>query len=224
MSAGVNAGRSAESRRERLKAVYGEARQCERCELAATRTQVVFGAGNADADVVLVGEAPGADEDAQGIPFVGRSGQLLERLLGEAGLGREEVFILNVLKCRPPGNRDPRSEEIDACRPWLELQLELIEPRLVCPLGNFATKLLRGSNDGITKVHGRPEIRTVAGRRVRLYPLFHPAAALRSTGTLGLLRADIMRLPDLAALPVPGSGGGDPAGGASAGQLGLFGG
>jgi DNA polymerase len=152
---------------------------------------------------MFIGEAPGADEDRLGTPFVGRSGRLLDSLLTEAGIDREEVFIANVLKCRPPGNRDPRPTEIESCSFWLAKQMELIQPRLVCTLGNFATKLLRGDPTGITKVHGSPEIRTVAGRRVRLYPLFHPSAALRSTTTLGLLRADLMRIPDLVGLPLP---------------------
>ena len=135
------------------------ARQCVRCaELAATRTSVVFGAGNADAELMFVGEAPGANEDLQGLPFVGAAGKLLEQLLGENGLSRAEVFIANVLKCRPPGNRDPQPGEIENCRPYLVRQIELIEPRVICTLGNFATKLLRGKPDGITRIHGEPEV------------------------------------------------------------------
>ena len=127
-----------------------EARACTRCaELAATRTSVVFGAGNADADLMFVGEAPGANEDLQGLPFVGAAGKLLETLLGEIGLSRAEVFIANVLKCRPPGNRDPRPGEIENCTPYLVRQVELVAPRVICTLGNFATKLLRGDPAGI---------------------------------------------------------------------------
>src|ERR671921_1030781 len=135
---------SAEERREELKEVWRQAQACTRCpQLASTRTTVVFGAGNADADLMFVGEAPGANEDKQGLPFVGQAGKLLDTLLGEIGLARADVFVANVLKCRPPGNRDPLPGEIDACQDYLFRQIELIEPRVVCTLGNFATKLLR---------------------------------------------------------------------------------
>src|ERR1700691_4074012 len=137
---------SATERREALKALLVEARACTRCaELAATRTSVVFGAGNADAELMFVGEAPGANEDLQGLPFVGAAGKLLETLLGEIGLSRAEVFIANVLKCRPPGNRDPEPGESQNCSRFLLRQVELIEPRVICTLGNFASKLLRGT-------------------------------------------------------------------------------
>ena len=182
------------------------ARQCTRCaELAATRTSVVFGAGNADAELMFVGEAPGANVDLQGLPFVGAAGRLLEQLLGEIGLSRAEVFIANVLKCRPPGNRDPQPTEIENCRPYLVRQIELIEPRVICTLGNFATKLLRGQPAGITRVHGEPEVRTIGGHTARLYPLFHPAAALYTPSTLETLRTDFARLPAVLALPAPPS-------------------
>src|SRR5438067_11592354 len=172
-------------RREALKAVWLEARECTRCPLADTRTTVVFGNGDANADLMFVGEAPGANEDRQGLPFVGQAGRLLERLLGEIGLQRGDVFIANVLKCRPPGNRDPLPQEIDACQDYLFRQLELIEPRVVCTLGNFATKLLRGDpGTGITRLHGRDEVRPIGPRTVRLYPIFHPAAALYTPSML----------------------------------------
>jgi len=186
-----------ESRRKELVGVFREASDCSRCGLSESRTQVVFGAGDADADLMLVGEAPGAEEDRQGLPFVGRSGALLTKLLAEAGLPRERVFIANTLKCRPPENRDPRPEEIETCRPWLDEQIRLIQPRVIATLGNFATKLLSGDPTGITKVRGVPQLRTLGGRTVFLYPLFHPAAALRATGTADLLRRDINALPDL---------------------------
>lgn len=186
-----------ESRRKELVGVFREASDCSRCGLSESRTQVVFGAGDADADLMLVGEAPGAEEDRQGLPFVGRSGALLTKLLAEAGLPRERVFIANTLKCRPPENRNPRTEEIETCRPWLDEQIRLIEPRVIATLGNFATKLLSGDPTGITKVHGVPQLRNLGGRSVFLYPLFHPAAALRATGTADLLRRDINALPDL---------------------------
>lgn len=186
-----------ESRREELVGVFREASDCSRCGLSESRTQVVFGAGDADADLMLVGEAPGAEEDRQGLPFVGRSGALLSKLLAEAGLPRDRVFIANTLKCRPPENRNPRPEEIETCRPWLDEQIRLIEPRVIATLGNFATRLLSGDPTGITKVRGVPQLRTLGGRNVFLYPLFHPAAALRATGTAELLRRDINALPDL---------------------------
>ena len=193
-----------EERRAELTAVYRRARTCTRCpELARTRTQVVFGAGNADADLMFVGEAPGAREDEQGIPFVGAAGKLLEELLAEVGLARGDVFIANVLRCRPPGNRDPQPAEIDNCSEYLLRQVELIEPRVICTLGNFATKFLRGDPTGISRLHGQVEIRVIGERAVRLYPLFHPAAALYTRALLDTLRADFARLPALLALAPP---------------------
>jgi uracil-DNA glycosylase family 4 len=195
----------AEERREELKTVWQQASTCTRCpQLASTRTTVVFGSGNADADLMFVGEAPGASEDKQGLPFVGQAGRLLEQLLGEIGLTRGDVFIANVLKCRPPGNRDPLPQEIDNCQEYLFRQLELIEPRVVCTLGNFSTKLLRADpGTGITRLHGREEVRRLGPRTVRLYPLFHPAAALYTPSMLATLRQDFARIPELLALPVP---------------------
>ncbi len=193
-----------EERRAQLTAVYREARACTRCpELASTRTQVVFGAGNADADLMFVGEAPGAREDEQGIPFVGAAGKLLDELLAGVGLERADVFIANVLKCRPPGNRDPLPSEIENCAGYLMRQVELIEPRVVCTLGNFSTKLLRGEPTGISRLHGTAEIRVLGRRAVRLYPLFHPAAALYTRSLLETLKADFGRLPGLLELPLP---------------------
>jgi uracil-DNA glycosylase len=195
---------SAADRREALKAVYEQARGCEKCpQLAATRTTVVFGSGNADADLMFVGEAPGANEDKQGLPFVGQAGKLLEKLLGEIGLDRKQVWISNVLKCRPPGNRDPHPNEIEACQDYLWRQIELIEPRVLCTLGNFSTKLLRGDPAGITRLHGQAEVRVIGPRAVRLYPLYHPAAALYTPSMLETLRADFARIPDLLAQPAP---------------------
>jgi len=195
---------SAEQRREALKSVYEQAQACTTCpQLAATRTTVVFGSGNADADLMFVGEAPGANEDKQGLPFVGQAGKLLEKLLAEIGLERGDVFIANTIKCRPPGNRDPQPEEIDACQGYLLRQVELIEPRVLCTLGNFSTKLLRADLTGITRLHGQPEVRTIGPRAVRLYPLFHPAAALYTPRMLETLREDFARIPELLALPVP---------------------
>ena len=195
--------RTCSERRELLKAVYQEARGCVACPLHETRTNVVFGSGNADANLMFVGEAPGANEDQQGLPFVGQAGKLLEKLLGEIGMERGDVFICNTLKCRPPGNRDPYPHELDACQHYLYSQLELIEPTVICTLGNFSTKLLRGEPTGISKIHGQPEVRTIGPRTVRLYPLYHPAAALYTPSTLEMLRADFLRIPEILALGPP---------------------
>jgi DNA polymerase len=203
----VSAGQSvrpASERREALKQLLAQARACERCsDLAATRKTVVFGAGNADAELMFVGEAPGASEDEQGLPFVGRAGKLLDQLLAEIGMERKEVFVANVLKCRPPGNRDPLPIEIENCQDYLLRQVELIEPSVICSLGNFSTKLLRGDPTGITRLHGRPEVITLGRRAVRLYPIYHPAAALYTPRMLEALREDFLRLPQLLALGPP---------------------
>ena len=155
---------------------------------------------------MFVGEAPGAEEDRQGLPFVGRAGQLLNQMLEGIGLSREDVFIANVLKSRPPGNRDPQPLEIEACRPYLFEQVRLIEPRVVCTLGNFATKLLSGNPAGITRVRGTPQVHELGGRTVFLLPLFHPAAALRTPAVKETLRG---RLRDAAGAarrsPLPGA-------------------
>ena len=195
--------RSASERRELLKAVYEEARECVRCPLHQTRTTVVFGAGNADADLMFVGEAPGANEDRLGLPFVGQAGKLLDKLLIEIGLERPDVFIANVLKCRPPQNRDPHPNEIESCQDYLRSQVDLIEPVVICTLGNFSTKLLRDDSTGISRLHGREEVRLIGPRAVRLYPLYHPAAALYTPSTLEALRADFQRIPELLAMGPP---------------------
>jgi uracil-DNA glycosylase len=190
-----------------LAVLQSEVAGCTRCRLAQGRTQVVFGSGSPDADLMFVGEAPGFHEDKQGVPFVGQAGKLLERLLAGIGLSREDVFICNVLKCRPPGNRDPQQDEIDACESHLFKQIELIQPTIVATLGNFATKLLSGRPLGITRVHGQEQDAVLGGRRVTLYPLYHPAAALYTPAMLKVLEADFARLPELlgrgAPEPVP---------------------
>jgi uracil-DNA glycosylase len=195
--------RSAAERRELLKAVYEEARGCLRCPLHTTRTSVVFGAGNADADLMFVGEAPGANEDRIGLPFVGQAGKLLDKLLEEIGLERKDVWICNVLKCRPPDNRDPHPNEIEACQDYLRRQVDLIEPTVICTLGNFSTKLLRADTTGISRLHGREEVRVIGSRSVRLYPLYHPAAALYTPSMLETLRQDFQRIPELIAHGAP---------------------
>src|SRR3954470_2682788 len=195
-------GRPAEERRAELVKLYRELNDQHGCPLAATRTHIVFGMGNADADLMFVGEAPGATEDQEGKPFVGRAGRLLDQLLGEIGLSRRDVFIANILQCRPPGNRDPLPEEIEECKPYLMRQIELIEPKGIATLRNFATKTLTGSPVGITRCCGRPQDHRLAGRDVKIYPLFHPAAALRTPKVLEQLRDDFSRLPTLLA-PAP---------------------
>ena len=195
---------TAEERRQCLVDLYKEVTDCTKCPLHETRTKAVFGAGNADADLMFVGEAPGAEEDRSGLPFVGRAGQLLNQMLEEIGLARDDVFIANVLKSRPPGNRDPQPDEIAACEPYLFEQVRLIEPRVVCTLGNFATKLLSGSQTGITKVRGTPQVHELGGRTVFLLPIFHPAAALRTPAVKETLRADFATIPELLERPLPG--------------------
>jgi len=174
---------------------------CRRCALSQTRTQVVFGSGSPDADLMFVGEAPGFHEDKQGVPFVGAAGQLLGKLLAGIGLAREDVYVANVLKCRPPGNRDPLPEEIQACEGHLFRQIELIQPKLVATLGNFATKLLSARPAGITQVHGRPQQVVLGGNAVTLYPIFHPAAALYTPRMLQVLEEDFRRIPELLGQP-----------------------
>lgn len=182
-----------------LHEVAAEAAGCVRCALHAGRTQVVFGEGDPEAELALVGEAPGFHEDRAGLPFAGRARELLERLLGGIGLSLDGVYLATVLKCRPPGNRDPLPEETAACEPYLYRQLELVRPQVVATLGSFATDLLSGRALGITRVHGRPQQVTLGGRTVVLYPLFHPAAALYTPTMLDTLERDVARLPELLA-------------------------
>jgi DNA polymerase len=227
---------SREERRERLVEVYREASVCELCPLSETRTNVVFGAGSSDADLMFVGEAPGAEEDRQGLPFVGRAGGLLTELLEGIELTRQDVWICNVLKCRPPGNRDPQPVEIETCQPYLYRQVDLIEPRVIATLGNFATKLLTGSPTGITRVRGTVQVHEIGSRTAFLMPLLHPAAALRTPSLVATLREDFAKLPELLARPLPAPVGESPsvadlavdaveasAAQARSDQLGLFG-
>ena len=201
-----------------LGALREEVERCTSCALHETRTSAVFGEGDPGADLLFVGEAPGYHEDQQGRPFVGQAGKLLEQLLASIGLTREQVFIANVLKSRPPNNRDPRPEEIDACRPYLWRQIEIIRPRVICTLGNFATKLLSGDQTGITRVHGTPRAVEIAGHPLYLYPIFHPAAALYTPAMLTTLKEDFSRLPELIAhaAPTPGEEAAAPPGSAPA--------
>ena len=208
-----------------LHAYRDEVAGCTRCALAGARTQVVFGSGDPAADLMFVGEAPGFHEDKQGVPFVGQAGKLLEGLLAGVELRREDVYIANVLKCRPPGNRDPQQDEIEACEAHLWRQIELIQPRVVATLGNFATKLLSGRPTGITRVHGQEQETTLGGRRVLLYPLYHPAAALYTPRMLEVLKSDFARIPELIGrevTPPPQPVFLTPATAQPAVQLGLF--
>jgi len=174
-----------------LELVAAEASTCTLCRLAEGRTQVVFGMGAPDARLMFIGEGPGAEEDRQGLPFVGRSGKLLDRLLlEEVGITRDSCYIANVVKCRPPDNRDPKPDEIDACRPFLTSQLDLIRPAVVVTLGRFAAQWLLQTTEGITKLRGRayPFAHGV------LIPTLHPAAALRGGAEpLAQMRADFVR-------------------------------
>lgn len=176
---------------ERLAQLAEQAARCTRCRLAEGRRTVVFGMGNPEAALMFVGEGPGEQEDRQGLPFVGRSGQLLDRLvLEELGMTRETCYIGNTVKCRPPGNRDPLPDEIEACRPYLEAQLQLVGPKVVVTLGNFATKALLGTTEGISRLRGR----AYPYRSGYLVPTFHPSAALRGGGeVVAQMRADLVR-------------------------------
>jgi len=177
-----------------LAEVADVASDCTLCPLAEGRTQVVFGAGSPSADLMFVGEGPGEQEDRQGLPFVGRSGALLTELIEDLGFSRETVYIANVVKCRPPGNRDPLPAEIEACAPWLDRQLELVRPAVLVTLGNFATKLLLATKTGITKLRGREFEFSRAGVDAVLVPTYHPAAVLRSGGkALAEVRSDLVR-------------------------------
>jgi uracil-DNA glycosylase family 4 len=173
-----------------------DASTCTRCRLSAGRTQVVFGDGTGRSGVMFIGEGPGYHEDKQGLPFVGAAGQLLNRLLGEIGLSRQDVRIVNVVNCRPPGNRDPLPDEIEACKPWLEEQIRIFDPRVIVTLGNFATRVILERPVSISRVRGQRQI--VGGRVV--IPTFHPAAILRGGGDasaqMGAVRSDLAAIVD----------------------------
>lgn len=209
-----------------IDAVRAEALGCTKCRLAGGRTTVVWADGNLDADLVFIGEAPGFHEDREGRPFVGAAGQLLDKLLAEIGLDRSEAAIVNVIKCRPPGNRDPLPDEIDACRPYLEAQLAHMRPRVIVTLGNFATRFVLEQPIGITRARGHRYHR----RGATVIPTFHPAAALRGGRFGGLSPIDAIRadfglvraaLDERPPQPEPATAASAPA--AAAEQLGLFG-
>lgn len=183
-----------------LAALAARAASCTACGLASTRTRVVFGAGRADAELMFVGEGPGAEEDRRGEPFVGRAGTLLTQLIAGIDLTRDDVYIANVVKCRPPGNRNPAPGEIDACAPWLDGQLAAVQPTVIVTLGNFATRLLLGTREGITRLRGRTFPVARAGVEATVVPTYHPAAVLRSGGPmLAEVRADFVAVKRLLA-------------------------
>jgi uracil-DNA glycosylase len=168
-------------------ALRSEALGCTKCGLCKTRTQVVFGVGPLDAPLMFVGEAPGEDEDLQGEPFVGRAGQLLTKTLAKLGVERRRVHIANILKCRPPGNRTPAPDEMLACRPWLQRQIETIRPKVLCLLGNIAVQTLLETKTGITRLRGS----FVDALGARVLPVFHPAYVLRNMGELPVFEGDL---------------------------------
>lgn len=178
---------------ETLEELYDQIKDCQRCRLSKTRTNLVFGVGNSEADLMFVGEAPGYYEDKQGEPFVGAAGSLLDELLQSIGLDRSQVYIGNVLKCRPPQNRDPLPEEVEVCQGTLFEQIRIIKPQVVCSLGNFATRLLLGKNVSMSKVHGQ----CFPGSSYYIYPIYHPAAALHARTNLAALEKDFLGLKEL---------------------------
>lgn len=202
-------------RRESLKALYRQARGCTQCaQLAAGRSQVVFGSGNADADVLLVLDAPGPREDEQGLPLVGATGKLLDELLLGVGLSREEVFVTHALKCRPAGNREAAPSERERCADYLTQQVALVQPQVICTLGAEPTRLLLGDAAAISEVHGRASTVTIGDWSAHLLPLYHPSAALYTRALLHELQEDLAQLPALLARPVqaPQPGAATPAG------------
>jgi uracil-DNA glycosylase family 4 len=182
-----------------LRVLEESLRDCDRCGLCGGRTQVVFGVGDPDADLLFVGEGPGFHEDKQGEPFVGAAGKLLTELLGKIGLARADVYIANVVKCRPPDNRDPLPEEIAACSPHLMDQIAIIKPKVICTLGRFATKLLTNTELSMTAVHGRAKPLEIAGVDLVVFPVFHPAAALYTPSNRQVLEQDFAKLRHLLA-------------------------
>lgn len=192
------------AREPALEALRARVSACTRCpELVRARTQVVFGTGPADADLVFVGEAPGPAEDREGDPLTGAAGALLDELLAGIGRSRADVAIVTIVRCRPPENRSPQRAEIERCREYLDEQLAVLAPVVVCPLGTFATRALRGDRAPVTAVRGAAEVRTLGTRAVRLYPLLHPAAALYAPETVAQLREDVAGIPALLALGAP---------------------
>jgi uracil-DNA glycosylase family 4 len=180
-------------KREKLKEFYLQIRDCQKCGLCKNRTKFVFGSGSAYAEVMFVGEAPGKNEDLQGLPFVGQAGKLLDELLASIGFDRNEVFIANVLKCRPPGNRDPQIEEINICKDHLMEQIKIIDPKIICTLGKYSTQLLLNTDKGITGLRGK--VFRIDNRIVM--PINHPAAALYMPSKMEILKQDFQKIKKL---------------------------
>jgi DNA polymerase len=199
------------ARRVELSRSTEEWADCRDCRLSQGRTMVVVGDGNVAAELMFVGEAPGFHEDKQGIPFVGQAGGMLDELLGLIGLARSDCYIANVIKCRPPGNRNPQPDEIKACEGKLYRQIAIVQPRVIATLGNFSTRLLSGRQHGVSRVHGQARRTTLGGLQVVLYPLYHPAAALYNPRLRPELEADVRRIPALLEhLALPGAAGEHP--------------
>ena len=182
-----------------MRSLREEILDCRRCGLHQGRTTVVFGEGNPSSEILFIGEGPGADEDRTGRPFVGRAGALLTRIIQAMGLKREEVYIANIVKCRPPRNRDPEPDEISQCLPYLERQIDIIKPRVICALGRVATQVLIGESGGITSLRGR----FFEYRGIKLMPTFHPAACLRQPSSKRLVWEDIKKIMIEVGLPIP---------------------
>ena len=185
-------------KKERLEEFKGKIGDCQNCALFRARKHLVFGEGNSESKVMFVGEAPGYYEDQIGKPFVGQAGKLLDSLLAEIGLSRNTVYIANILKCRPPGNRDPLPEEIDACQPYLMKQIDIIQPLFICTLGRFALISLYKSRISITAAHGKP----IVTEKYIIFPLYHPAAALHQPALLQSIREDFAELKELLSKPI----------------------
>ena len=179
-----------------LKKIKDEVINCKQCLLYKTRNYPVIGQGNHQAKVVFIGEGPGASEDRTGRPFCGKAGKILDELLNSAGIKREDVYICNILKCRPPGNRDPQKEEVEACTPYLLRQIEIIKPKVICTLGNYSTAFILEKYDlgskiqGISKIHGKVFKGTVPGQGLSLIPLYHPAVATYNPNMKEALKTD----------------------------------
>ncbi len=186
-------------KRERLEELKKKVEDCRNCPLGRSRKHPVFGEGDVESKIVFIGEAPGYYEDQIGKPFVGQAGRVLDNLLNGIGLSRERIYIANVLKCRPPGNRDPLPEEIDACKPYLTEQLKIIQPLLICTLGRFALMLLYGKSASISAAHGK----LIQTESFNLFPLYHPAAALHQPRLLDSLKEDFAKLKEQLAKPMP---------------------
>ena len=182
-----------QDKREKLKEFYLEIKDCNRCELSKSRTKFVFGSGSAYAEIMFVGEAPGKNEDLQGLPFVGQAGKLLDELLGSIGYERSEVFIANVLKCRPPGNRDPKVDEVNICKGYLIEQIKIIDPKIICTMGRYSTWLLLNTDRGINGLRGK--VYKIDNRIIM--PINHPAAALYTPSRMDILRQDFQKIKKL---------------------------